>query len=188
MQIYPHIPLGYDRHLVIRMLIFMTIVAIVVSFTVYMMVPSDINWPILVLLGLMSMWLSIILVLRKRANITKNIMWLVTLVSVLSVLWDWRIGWSGWSLDYVIPVICVSANIAMYVSAKVMKLSARDYIIYFLLGGLFGVVPVLFILFNWLNVLYPSIICVSVNIIFLSAIAIFQGENIKSELSKRMHI
>nr|WP_242965349.1 DUF6320 domain-containing protein [Dehalobacterium formicoaceticum] len=115
-------------------------------------------------------------------------MWLVTLVSILSVLWDWRIGWKGWSLDYVIPAVCVAAIFTLYVTAKVMKLSARDYIVYFLLGGLFGIVPLLFILFGWLNVLYPSIISVAANIIFLSAIIIFQGENIKSELSKRMHL
>ncbi len=71
MRIYPQIPLGYDRHLVMRMLVFMSIVALVVSFTVYMLVPADINLPIFTFLGLLSMWLSIILVLRKRNNITK---------------------------------------------------------------------------------------------------------------------
>nr|WP_242965437.1 hypothetical protein [Dehalobacterium formicoaceticum] len=49
----------------------MSIVALVVSFTVYMLVPADINLPIFTFLGLLSMWLSIILVLRKRNNITK---------------------------------------------------------------------------------------------------------------------
>lgn len=187
-KIYPNIPLVYERHLVIRILLFITIVTIVVSFAVYRLVPSNVNWPIFVLLGLLSMWLSIALVLRKRNNMTKNMMWLVTLTAALSILWDWRIGWRGWSLDYVIPAVSVAAICAMYVTAKVMKLSARDYIIYFLLGGLFGIIPVLFILFNWLNVLYPSIICVSVSIIFLSAILLFQGDNIKSELDKKMHI
>jgi hypothetical protein len=115
-------------------------------------------------------------------------MWQVLIVSALAILWDWRIGWRGWSLDYAIPVLCVAAMLVMYVTAKVMKLSARNYIAYFLLGGLFGVIPVLFILFNLVKVIYPSIISVAVSIIFLSAILIFQGDNIKAELQKRMHI
>ncbi|MDD4565222.1 MAG: DUF6320 domain-containing protein [Eubacteriales bacterium] len=187
-KIYPYIPLLYESHLVIRILIFITIVTIVVSFAVYRLIPSNINWPVFVLLGLLSVWLSIALVLRKRNNITKNIMWLVALASALSILWDWMIDWKGWSLDYVIPIVCVAAICSMYVTAKVMKLGARDYTIYFLLAGLFGIMPVLFIMFDWLNVLYPSIICVSVSIIFLSAIIIFQGSSIKSELNKKMHL
>lgn len=187
-EIYPEIPPSYERHLAIRIMVFISIVSIVSSFVIYNIFPSNINWPIYVVFGLLSMWLSLIVVVQKRHNITKNIMWQVTIVSVLSVLWDWKIGWKGWSLDYLIPIVCVSAMFVMYVTAKVMRLSIRDYIMYFLLDGLFGVIPILFILFNWVNVLYPSIISVAASIIFLSAILIFQGENIKIELDKRMHI
>ncbi|MDD4389739.1 MAG: DUF6320 domain-containing protein [Eubacteriales bacterium] len=186
--VYPDIPLVYERHLIIRMLLFITVVTIVVGLAVYRLVFYNVNWLIFMLLGLLSMWLSIALVFRNKNNITNNIMWFVILVSSLSVLWDWKIGWKGWSLDYVIPIVCVTAIFAMYVAAKAMRLSAKDYMIYFLLGGLFGIIPIVFILFNWLNVLFPSIISVSVSIIFLSAIIIFQGENIRSELDKKMHL
>ena len=167
---------------------FISIVAIVASFVVYKIFPSNVNWPIFVLLGLISMWLSLIVVIRKRHNITKNIMWQVMIVSLLSVFWDWRTGSRGWSLDYVIPILCVAAILVMYVTAKVMKLSIRDYIAYFFLDGLFGIIPSIFILFDLVKVWYPSAICVAMSIIFPSGIVIFQGENIRHELNKRMHI
>ena len=187
-EVYPRVPPAYERHLAIRIMVFFSIVSIVVSFVVYSIFPSDINWPMLVVFGLLSMWLSLILVIRKRNNLTKNIMWQVTIVSALSVFWDWRIGWRGWSLDYLIPFACVTAMLVMYITAKIMKLSVRDYITYFFLAGLFGFIPVLFILFRWVKDVHPSIISVAGSIICLSAILIFQGENIKSELNKRMHI
>ena len=187
-EVYPKIPPAYERHLLIRIMIFISIVSIVVSFVVYSIFPSDINWPMLVVFGLLSMWLSLTLVIRKRHHITKNIMYQVTVVSVLSVFWDWRTGWRGWSLDYVIPVVYITAIFVMYIMAKIMKLSIRDYITYLFLSALFGFIPVLFILFHWVNVIYPSMISVAGSIIFLSAILIFQGENIKAELNKRMHI
>jgi len=174
--------------MVIRILVFISIVAIVVSYTVYKMVPVDVNWPGLVLLGLVSIWLSLTNILRKRHNITKSIMWQVIIVSVLTVFWDWRIGWRGWSLDYAIPILCIAAMLVMYITAKVMKLSAREYISYFLLGGLFGIVPILFILFDLVNMSIPSVISVAASIVFLSAIIIFHGDSIKAELQKRMHI
>lgn len=195
-EIFPEIPPAYERHLAIRIMAFISIFTIVASFAVYNIFPSvvyhiippNVNWPIFEVFGLLSMWLSFIVVMRKRHNITKNIMWQVIIVSALSVIWDWRTGSRGWSLDYVIPVTCVVAMFVMYVTAKVLKLSARDYIAYFLLDGLFGIIPILFILFDLINVFYPSVACVAGSIIFLSAILIFQGENIKMELMKRMHI
>lgn len=187
-EVYPRIPPAYERHLAVRIMLFISIVAIVVNFAVYIMFPISIKWPVFVVFGLLSMWISLIMVIRKRHNIPKNIMWQVTIALVLSIFWDWRTGWRGWSLDYVTPIVCIAAMLVMYVTAKIMKLSIRDYIIYSLIDGLFGIIPILFILLNWVNVYYPSIICVGTSIIFLSAIFIFQGENIKIELDKRMHI
>lgn len=185
---WPEIPPTYESHLAFRILLFISITAVVLSLAIDIIFPSIINWPVLIVFGLISMWLSLSMVVKKRHNIPKNIMCQVTIVSILSVFWDWKMGWKGWSLEYVIPTVCIAAMFVMYVTAKIMKVSVRDYITYFLLDGLFGIVPILFILFKWVDFLYPSIVCIAVSIIFLSAILIFQGDNIKMELTKRMHI
>ena len=181
-EIYPDIPPFYERHMAIRIMAFISVVALVAGFVIHNIFPSEVNWPMYEVLGLISMWVSLIVVLRKRHNIPKNIMWLVLIVSVLSVIWDWRTGSKGWSLDFVIPIVSASAMIVMYVTAKIMNLSVGDYVAYFLLAALFGIIPVIFILLDLINMIYPSVICVAVSIIFLSAIIIFQGENIKAEL------
>lgn len=186
--LFPTVPLIFESHLALRITAFISIAALVVSFALKEIFPSNINSPLFVLLALVTMWLSLIVVIRKRHNIAKTIMWQVSLLSILSILWDWRIGWRGWSLDYVLPISYVAAMFVMYITAKIMRLSVRDYIVYLLLDGLFGIIPIVFVLFDWITVYYPSIICVAISIIFLSAILIFEGENIKIELDKRMHI
>jgi hypothetical protein len=187
-EIYPVIPLSYERNFVMRILIFISIVSIVVSYVIYEIFYISINWPMFTLFGVLSMWLSLSQILRKRNNVSKLILRQVVIVSALVVFWDWRIGWRGWSLDFAIPILCITAILVMYVSAKVLKLSIRDYIAYSFLGGLLGIIPILFILFNFVRVSYPSVISVAVSIIFLSAIVIFQGDNIKAEWQKRMHM
>jgi hypothetical protein len=182
------VPPAFERHLAIRIMIFVSIVIIVLSFALNKLFPSNEDWPLLIFFGVLSIWMSLALVIRKRHHITKNIMWQVAVVSVLAIFWDWKTGWKGWSLDYVIPFVCLAAMLIMYITAKIMKLSVRDYITYLLLAGLFGILPVLFILFNWVNVLYPSLVSPAGSIIIISAIIIFQGDNIKIELDKRMHI
>lgn len=187
-EYFPIIRPYYKKHLAIRIMIFISIVSTVLSFAINMIFPSNINWPILFLFGLISTWLGLISVVQRRYHIPKKIIRQVVIVSLLSIFWDWKIGWSGWSLDYVIPIVCIAAMGIMYVTAKIMRLSISDYITYSLIDGLFGIIPLLFILFDWVKVKYPSIISVAISIISLSAIFIFHGEDMKSEMDKRMHI
>lgn len=187
-EVFPSIPPAFEQHLAIRILVFISFAAIAASFSVRIIFPTAVNWPLYIVFGLVSMWLGLIVVLRKRHNIPKAIIWQVTVVTLLSLLWDWQTGWIGWSLDYLIPTIYVAAELVMYITAKIMKLSIRDYVIYAMLGGLFGILPIIFILFGWVAVLYPSVICVTVSMIFLVGIFIFQGGDIRNEWKKRMHI
>jgi len=187
-EIFPDIPPAFESHLAIRILIFISFTAVIASFAIRMIFPTDVNWPVFVVFGLVSMWLGLIVVVRKRHNIPKTILWQVAVVTLLSVFWDWQTGWRGWSFDYLIPIVYVAAELVMYITAKIMKLSIRDYITYALLDALFGIIPIVFILFHWVKTIYPSIICVAVSIIFLSAIFIFLGENIKKDLNIKMHL
>jgi hypothetical protein len=135
-----------------------------------------------------SIWIGLIIIIQKRYHIPKKIVWQVFIVSVLAVFWDYKIGWRGWSLDYIIPIASVSAMIIMYVTAKIMNLSVSDYVTYILLDGVFGIIPIVFIVLDLVKVIYPSIISIGFSIISLSAIFIFRGEEIKAEITKRMHI
>ncbi|MDD2483473.1 MAG: DUF6320 domain-containing protein [Eubacteriales bacterium] len=186
--VYPEIPPTYQSHLAIRIMLFISVTAAVSSFAVYMIFPTDVNWPLFVLFGLASMWLSLSVILRKKNNIPKIILWQVIIVSLLSLFWDWQTGWHFWSVDYVIPFIFVAAILVMYVTAKIMKLSVKDYIMYAFLDAVLGIIPVAFIAFQLVTVLYPSILCVASSIIFIAAIFLFHGGSMRDELDKRMHV
>lgn len=97
-------------------------------------------------------------------------------------------GWIGWSIDYVIPTICLIAMIVMAVGAKILKIGVRDLIVYLMIDAIFGFIPAIFIIFGWANVIFPSVVCVAASIISLSALILFEGENMKIEIRKRMHI
>ncbi|MGO1470691.1 MAG: DUF6320 domain-containing protein [Tissierella sp.] len=187
-DVFPDIPPFYESHLALKIMVFISIVAVVVSFGINMIFPSHINWPILFMFAVISIWIGLIIIVQKRYHIPKKIIWQTVIISILAIFWDYQIGWRGWSLDYVIPIACVSAMIIMYVTAKIMNLSVRDYITYAFLDGIFGIIPIIFILFDLVNIIYPSIISIGFSIISLSAIFIFQGEEIKAEINKRMHI
>ncbi len=188
-EVFPNLPTIFQEfNFFIRLMLLLSIVAIVASFAVNLIFTRESRWSFIVAGGVGCMWLSMFFIIRKKSNIPKTILWQVVLIGVLSVLWDRSMGWIGWSIDFVIPSICVGAMIVMAIAAKIVKISVRDLTVYFLIDALFGFVPIIFIIFGGLNVLFPSVICVAASVISISALMLFQGDNMKAELKKKMHI
>lgn len=185
---FPDISLRFHKHLAVKILTFLSVIMVALSFIVYRIWPTYTNWPWLVLFGMLSMWLIVGAIIQKRRNIAKSIVYQIALLSLLSVLWDYYIGWSGWSINYAIPIICSSALAAMFVSVRVVELVVGDYILYLLIAALLALIPLSFILLGWLSHPIPSFISVCLSIIMLVAILTFRGRVIAAELQKRMHI
>lgn len=189
-EIFPDIPTAFSQyHFAIRTMIFVSIAAVVLSVAVNFMFPYGGKWwSVFVVVAVACMWLSLSSAIVRRHNIPKNIMWQVCIVSALAVFWDWFTHWHGWSIDYIIPLVCVLAMIAITVISKVMKIPMEEYMIYLILDGLFGIIPLLFLFLGWVNIVYPSVICVAVSILSFAALFSFRGENLQSEVKKRLHL
>lgn len=185
---FPDISLRFHKHLAVKILTFLSVIMVALSFIVYRIWSTYTNWPWLVLFGMLSMWLIVGAIIQKRRNIAKSIVYQIALLSLLSVLWDHYIGWSGWSINYAIPIICSSALTAMFISVRVVELVVGDYILYLLIAALLALIPLSFILLGWLSHPIPSFISVCLSIIMLVAILTFRGRVIAAELQKRMHI
>ncbi|MHB8131677.1 MAG: DUF6320 domain-containing protein, partial [Mobilitalea sp.] len=188
-EVFPHIPTIYQEfNIFIRILILVSLSAVIISFAINAIFTKESRWSILVAASILCMWISMFFIIRKKNNIPKTILWQVFLIGILSVIWDSSMGWIGWSIDYVIPSICVGAMIVMAIAAKLLKIGVRDLTVYFLVDAIFGCIPIIFLLFGGLNVFFPSVICVAASAISLSALILFEGDNMKAELNKRMHI
>lgn len=188
-EIFPFIPTLYRQHnLFFKIIVFLSIVAVVVTVTVNMIFQKYGWWSLFVVSGVGCLWILLYVAFYKRKNIPKNIMYETVLLSSACIFWDWLVGWRGWSLDFALPIICLSAMLAMVFIGKIMGLEAGDYLIYLVVGGLFGITPVLFVLFSLLSNPIMSLICVAASVIFLSGVVIFQGSSIVLELKKRLHL
>lgn len=188
-ELFPHIPTIYQEfNLLIRIMILISISAVIISFSVNAIFTKESRWSLFVAAGILCMWISLFIIIKKKHNIPKTIVWQVALIDILSILWDKSMGWIGWSIDFVIPAVCIGAMIVMAIAAKILKIGVRDLIIYLFVDVIFGFIPIIFILLDCLNILFPSIICVAASAISLSALILFAGDQMKAELNKRMHI
>ena len=145
-DVFPYIPTIYQEfNLFIRILLLISIVAVVASFAINLIFGAESRWSLLVAAGVLCMWISLYFIIRKKNNIAKTILWQVWVIGILSVIWDKSMGWRGWSLDYVIPSVCVLAMIVMAVGAKLLKIGVRDLIIYLFIDAIFGLIPAIFL-------------------------------------------
>ncbi len=186
---YPAIPtLQKQFGLFFRLLTFGAVCAAVICVAVNLLVPAEIFWAAFALLGIVCLWLTVTLGIKKRHKIASNITWQVVLVSLLSIVWDMVTGWHGWSIDYVVPIVCGAAMLAVFLLTRILRLSAGDSLFCLLLDILFCLVPLLFYLTGTLGVILPSILCVALSIISLTALLVFEGRSIRAELSRRFHL
>lgn len=78
--------------------------------------------------------------------------------------------------------------LAMVIAARVRHLQIEDYIAYMLIDILFGVVSLILLLTGVVGSVIPSVICIALSAVFLSALLIFHGNSLMSEISRRMHM
>lgn len=122
-EVFPVIPTVYNRfQFFFKLLIFASAVLGIVSAVINLLLPQSGVWSLFVLGGIGCLWVFLFIAVRKRNNIPKNILWQVAVTILFCLLWDLFTGWHGWSVDYVVPSICVAAMAALAVTAKVFRL------------------------------------------------------------------
>jgi len=188
-ELYPLIPTFFSKYkFAIKTAVFASISVCIISLAVNYMIPQSGSWSLFVLLGMLCLWISLFIIIKKRNNIPKTILYNVVIISLISIFWDKLTGWHGWSLDFVLPSLCVGAMIGIFVFIKIAKLRLQDYIFFIFTDAVLGIIPTVLYSANLVRIRYASIICTAVSIIAIVAMLIFQGRIVFFELRKKFHL
>jgi hypothetical protein len=160
----------------------------VISTFVNVMIPSRGYWCVFADAGILCGWITAMIGIIYRKQLTSNIMLQLFIITAMSFLWDKFTGWHKWSIDFVLPCCCFASTVAICVISLIKKLPKGEYMTYLIINGIYGLVPLIFIVRGVLNVIYPSAICTALSIILVSAIFLFEGRSVSSEISKKMHL
>lgn len=147
----------------------------------------QLSWGIYAISGIACGWLALFLANLKRRNPLKCAIWELLLLNLLCILWDICTGWNAWSVDFVMPFLCLAVQLFIFIIAKVKKLPAEEYMIYYLLGGLLGLVPILLVLFQVSNFHIFCLLGGVVSFLRLAALFIFRKKEVLTELHKKLH-
>lgn len=187
----PAVPLKFSRRRVLKVLFLTSIAVIVASFAAQLLFNrglDEIGVLRSVWLGVATMWLLVLMALRKRRNVAKGTVYLVALIGLACVYWDYLTGWHGWALTYAVPIVCGCAVVAVLITVRVMSIEIGDHILYSGLTGLLGLAPIGFLALGWVTNPVPSAICGSLSIFALVGLQLVRGPEVRHELAKRMRL
>lgn len=188
-QIFPDLKNNKIKyHFLSQLFTFICISIIVILIVINIIVTPDIWWSMFVSGGVLLIWISFTIGISKRSNLLKNALWQLFLVSSGSVICDINTNWHMWSVNYVIPSICVVTIIFMIIICIIQKLKINYYMVYFVIAGLFGIIPIIFIFTGISNVLYPSVICSGISFLLLTGLFIFYRKALIDEIYKKLHV
>ena len=186
---YPIVETVYQKYQsIFRMLLLAAIILGIISVAINLMIPDTGNWSVFVLLGLACLGLFVYIGVRKINNIPYFITNQAFIAVLVSIAWDWLSDWNGWSINYVVPAACIIAMMTLTVIVFFHRISVADYIVWLTADAVFGIIPLVFYLTGILYTKIPTLICIAMSAISLSAIWILKGKDIRHELTKRFHI
>ena len=187
----PSVPLTFSKRRIIKTLFFASLAVILVSFVVQLFFARDLDgigvWRS-IWLGVTAMWLVVLMAVRKRQNVAKGTVYLVALIGLVCVYWDYLGGWQRWSLTYAVPIVCASAIIALLITVQLLRIDVTEHLVYSGLTVMLGLVPFVFLAFGWVNNPWASWACVLVSLLVLADVQVLRGREMRLELAKRFHL
>ncbi len=188
-ETFPSIPTIYRQYsLYFRILILVSVAAGLIAVTVNLLLPESGIWSLFVLGGLGCVWLPLYTIMRKKSNISKNILWQVVVLSGLLVFWDVFIGWYRWSVNFAIPGLCISAMLGLSIVGRVRRLRPEDYMVYLLIDVIFGLVPLLLWVTGVATFGWVCLGSMVVSVLGLTTVLLFSKASVWQELKKRFHL
>lgn len=185
-------PSAYENditnHMILKIFAFISVVVSILSVFINIIVPARIWWSLIVVATFVCLWISLLIAISKHKNILKYLLHQSIVISLFSIFLDYSTGRHGWAITFVIPVIFTLAMIVMYMLSKILHLQAGEYMIYLLLDALFGIIPIIFLVTDSVKYTIPSFICIMVSLSSVTALIIFEGQTMFSELKRRLHI
>ena len=67
-------------------------------------------------------------------------------------------------------------------------MKSGEYILYLIIGGFYGLLPLICLFAGLVKINYPSVICAVISVIFMAALFLFRGRSTTAEIERRFRL
>ena len=170
-----------------KSIIFLAMMIISFSFISGIFQDFQWNWVFIITASTLYVTISAILGSRVKRNIGPNILTQVIGISALSIIIDYFLGYSGWSLEIIFPLGLMAGTTIITVMILLNSKRFTDLVIYQLMFGLMGIVILAMIYFQVIIFRQIAIIGSYYTIITCVGLFFFADRQMIHELKKKFH-
>ena len=170
-----------------KSIIFLAMMIISFSFISGIFQDFQWNWVFIITAATLYLTISAILGSRVKRNIGPNILTQVIGISALSIIIDYFLGYSGWSLEIIFPLGLMAGTTIITVMILLNPKRFTDLVIYQLMFGLMGIVILAMIYFQVIIFRQIAIIGSYYTIITCVGLFFFANRQMIHELKKKFH-
>lgn len=187
-SIYPKMDVNVRKYnFIARIFLFLSIVGGVTAIVVNYITYNGVMWSLFTSAAILYFWAAVIHSIKHHINAASKIFVQTISLSVLAVIMDFVLGYSGWAVNYVIPNLFSIANIAVLIIIIVNRMNWHNYVLYQLAIAFFGFIPIVLFLFRIIDKPFITIIATIISFLTLLVAIIFGDKTVKSELKRRFH-
>lgn len=186
---YPDVRLRYKRIMfVMRLVLFIFVVAEIASVIVNRLTTPGIKWSILSAAGMLYIYLCMYFWIRNNSALASKIGFSIILTMLITVLADYWTGYYGWSLTWAVPGLVLLGDGVIFFFMMINKQSWYSYLLLLLIFVLCSIaINIYFHISGGGWKMLPSISFI-ISALFLLGTYIFGEREFGGELKRRFHI
>ena len=187
---YKEIEDKVSRHILRKLLLFLSIVGGVVSVFINIFTFSEqpMLWSLIVVVAWFALWLSVVVLSSKQINAAGKAIDMYGIISVLMVVVDSCTGFNKWSTTYVIPFLSIGLTLLITIITITKKSRFIEYFGYLLTTFFVSLTPLILIIFPLSNTIWTSLVSIVYSLLTTVGLIIFSDKDFKAEIKKRFHL
>ena len=182
-------PPGRRISLLYKILAFGMLAGCIICVTVDLLAQeSNFHWSAIVVVCTLAVLGMLRYALRRYQGVPRLLFQILLTASVVLYLCDRMTGYSGFSVRWVIPILCMATLTANFILSFIRGPFAENGLVYLLLNILIGFVCCIMLLCTRHMLPLIWVVCLLFSLITLLGLAVFQGRTLAAELHKRLHL
>jgi len=187
-DIYPTIKTNIHKYnLITRLFLFLSILGALVTVIINYATYNGLLWSVISIAFILYSWSIISNAIKNNINIAYKILVQTICISLLTIIIDNTIGYTGWAVNYVVPELIITANITVLILTIINRMNWYNYVLYQLAIAILGFIPIILFFCGIIHEPWSTTISVIVSFMVLCGTMIFSDKNVKSELKRRLH-
>lgn len=165
-----------------------SLILIVLSVCINAITYSETWWSVIVVAAVVYFWVTMKYSILHNTNYAAKILVQIILTMLLSVLIDFVLGYSGWSVNYALPSIALLGCAAIAILMVVNYMNWQSYIMFQIAFVAFGIIFVILYANRIITKPLMTYMALGISLLMFICTIIFGDKKAKTELKRRFHM